>query len=238
LCPAGLLLIRRESVSRKPREQWLLRIGLVTGFLGLSLWGAVATTTRPLLFGTLAITTYAYRSVGIAVMAVGGVLFLAGAFLWSRGRPRQTPADPSRMRERFAVLFLLAGLVTLSVSLYTPWWSVQDISRFPQLYNDSRYADDGRWHVPSPRSSSPHPPRYRPPSCNRVRPLPTAVPSPLPPPPNRSGERAEVRARLGVRSRTRRRRGARASAGTCRSRRQSCSWPPLFLSSGGLGKGR
>jgi len=112
----------------------------VTGFLGLSLWGAVATTTRPLLFGTLAITTYAYRSVGIAVMAVGGVLFLAGAFLWSRGRPRQTPADPSRMRERFAVLFLLAGLVTLSVSLYTPWWSVQDISRFPELYNDSGYA--------------------------------------------------------------------------------------------------
>ena len=112
----------------------------MTGFLGLSLWGAVATTTRPLLFGTLAITTYAYRSVGIAVMAVGGVLFLAGAFLWSRGRPRQTPADPSRMRERFAVLFLLAGLVTLSVSLYTPWWSVQDISRFPELYNDSGYA--------------------------------------------------------------------------------------------------
>jgi len=44
------------------------------------------------------------------------------------------------MRERFSVLFLLAGLVTLSVSLYTPWWSVQDISRFPELYNDSGYA--------------------------------------------------------------------------------------------------
>ena len=112
----------------------------MTGFLGLSLLGTVATRTRPVLFGTLAITTYAYRSLGIAAMAVGGVLFLAGAFLWSRGRPRQTPADPSRMRERFAVLFLLAGLVTLSVSLYTPWWSVQDISRFPELYNDSGYA--------------------------------------------------------------------------------------------------
>src|SRR5207247_204823 len=140
LCPAGLLRIRRESVSRKPREQWLLRIGLVTGFLGLSLWGAVSTTTRPLLFGTLAITTYVYRPVGLAVMAAGGVIFLAGAFLWSRGRPRPAPADPYRMRERVAVLILLAGLVTLSVSLYTPWWSVQDISRLPEPYNDSGYA--------------------------------------------------------------------------------------------------
>lgn len=112
----------------------------MTGFLGLSLWGTVATTTRPVLFGTLAVTTYAYRSVGIAVMAVGGLIFLAGALLWSRGRPRQTPAAPSRMRERVAVLFLLAGLVTLSVSLYTPWWSAQGVSRFPELYNDSGYA--------------------------------------------------------------------------------------------------
>ena len=113
----------------------------MTGFLGLSLWGAVATTTRPLLFGTLAITTYAYRSVGLAVMAAGGLIFLAGALLWSRGGPRQTPADPSRMRERVAVLILLAGLVTLSVSLYTPWWSAQDVSRFPEPYNDSGYAN-------------------------------------------------------------------------------------------------
>src|SRR5207249_4782634 len=47
---------------------------------------------------------------------------------------------PSRMRERVAVLILLAGLVTLSVSLYTPWWSALDVSRFPEPYNDSGYA--------------------------------------------------------------------------------------------------
>jgi hypothetical protein len=112
----------------------------VTGFLGLSLWGTVATTLRPISFGTLAVTTYAYRPVGLAVMALGGAVFLGGAIVWSQGRPRQPPPDSARVRERVAVLILLAGLVALSVSLYTPWWFVQDASRLPELYNDSGYA--------------------------------------------------------------------------------------------------